>query len=195
MKFKGVYALLTGAALAATLALAASTAEATNFRLGRFFGGEFTLTDHNGGRFSLRDARGKVVVMYFGFTSCADTCPTALAKIGMAMRMLGPLAKHVQPLFVSLDAKRDTPDVLREYVTYFHPDMIGLTGTQDEVEAVAREYRMPVYVREPDENGFYVVDHGSKVYLIDAEGMLANILQYEVGPEEIASEVEELLND
>ena len=193
MRFKVVHVFLLGAALAATLA--APTTEAGNFRLGRFFGGDFTLTDHNGERFSLTDVRGKVVVMYFGFASCADTCPTTLAKLGMALRALGPLSKHVQPLFVSVDAKRDTPAVLRDYVTYFHPDLIGLTGTQDEVEAVARKYRMPVYVHPPDESGFYVVDHGSKLYLVDARGVLANILQYEASPEEIAAQIRDLLDD
>lgn len=193
MRFKAVYALLIGAALAATLAAPAT--DANNYRLGRLFGGDFTLTDHNGERFSLQDARGKLVVMYFGFASCADTCPTTLAKVGMALRALGPLSKHVQPLFISVDAKRDTPEVLRDYVPYFHPAIIGLTGTQDEVEAVAREYRMPVYVHPPDESGFYVVDHGSKLYLVDAEGMLANILQYEASPEEIAAEIRDLLDD
>jgi cytochrome oxidase Cu insertion factor (SCO1/SenC/PrrC family) len=193
MRFKVVHALLMGAALAA--ALAAPTTEAGNYRLGRLFGGDFTLTDQNGERFSLRDARGKVVVMYFGFTSCADTCPTTLAKVAIAMRALGSLSKQVQPLFISVDAKRDTPEVLRDYVAYFHPGIVGLTGTQDEVEAVAQKYRMPVYVHRPDESGFYIVDHGSKLYLVDAEGTLANILQYEVSPEEIAAEIRELLHD
>lgn len=193
MQYKVAYALLLGVAL--VMMLVAPTSEARNYRLGRYFGGDFTLTDHNRKRFSLKDARGKVVVIYFGFTSCADVCPTTLAKVSMAMRTLGPLAEHVQSLFISVDARRDTPQVLRVYVTSFHPDIIGLTGTQDEVEAVARQYRMPVYVRSPDENGSYVVDHGSKLYLVDAEGMLANVLQYEASPDKIASEIRDLLND
>lgn len=193
MRLRAVCILLVGAALAATLV--APAADAKNYRLGRLFGGDFSLTDHNGKRFSLSGARGKVVVIYFGFASCADTCPTTLAKVGMAMREIGPLSKHVQPLFISVDAKRDTPEVLRKYVTYFHPDIIGLTGTQDEVEAVARQYRMPVYVRSPDASGFYVVDHGSKLYLIDTEGMLANILEYDASPDQIVREIRGLLND
>ena len=188
-----ILVLLSASALLSA-ALLAPTAEAKNYHLGRFFGGDFTLTDHHGQPFSLHDARGKVVLIHFGFTSCADTCPTTLVKITRAMRELGPLSGRVQPLLISVDAKRDTPEVLRRYVSYFHPAYLGLTGTQQKLEAVADQYRSPVYVWKADANGYYVVDHGSKIFLVDTEGGLANILNYETSPTKIASHVKELLN-
>ena len=125
--------------------------------------------------------------------ACVDICPTALLKVGDAMRRLEPLSEQVQPLFITVDTKRDTPEVLRDYAKYFHPAMIGLTGTQVEVESVASQYRAPVLVRKPDENGYYVVDHSSKLFLVDRDGVLANILNFEVSADDIAGRLKELL--
>lgn len=174
--------------------LAAPRAEAANYRLGEFYGGDFELTDHNGERFQLRDARGKVVLIEFGFTSCSSICPLSLAKLGMALRELGPLVERVQPLFISVDAKRDVPDVLREYINFFHPAILGLTGTQNALEAVALKYRTPVRVRPADENGYYVVDHGSRLFFVDPTGMLASTLPADSSPERIAHELRSLLD-
>lgn len=192
MHLRAPMLFLLTALLSATLF--APSVEAVNYRLGRFFGGDFTLTDQNGQPFSLHDAHGKVVLIHFGFASCADTCPTTLAKVAAAMRELGPLAERVQPLFISIDAKRDTPEVLRQYVSHFHPTYLGLTGTQEEVEAVAQQYRTPVYVHKPDDNGFYVVDHGSTLFLVDTAGMLANMVFFETSPARIAAYVKDLLD-
>lgn len=167
------------------------TTEAANYHLN--FGGDFTLMDHNEQPFSLSDARGKVVLIFFGFTSCADICPTTMTKITAAMRQLGPMSESVQPLFITVDTKRDTPEVLRRYAAYFHPAVTGLTGTQDEVESVASQYRAPVLVRKPNEYGYYVVDHSSRLFLVDRDGVLANILMYEASAEDIAGHVKELL--
>ncbi len=109
------------------------------------------------------------------------------------MKLLGPLSEKVQPVFITVDAKRDTPSVIRQYAEYFHPAMIALTGTQEELEAVATQYRTPVLVREPDESGYYVVDHGSRLFLVRPDGVLANILMYEDSPERIAELVRDLL--
>ena len=111
------------------------------------------------------------------------------------MKELGELAEFVQPIFVTVDTKRDTPEVIRKFVPYFHPSMIGLTGTQDEVEAVAKQYRTPVLVRKPDENGYYVVDHGSRLFIVDTKGTLANILFYETTPEKMVENIRALLAD
>ena len=118
----------------------------------RQFGGDFTLTDQYGKPFSLHDARGKVVLIYFGFTSCADTCPVTLTKVAAALRELGDLAGRVQPLFISVDPERDTQAVLRRYMRYFHSSILGLTGRPEEIEAVARQYRAPVYHPEIGRN-------------------------------------------
>lgn len=157
------------------------------------FGGDFSLTDHRGQDFSLADARGKVVLLHFGFTSCADSCPTTMVKVAAVLRELGALAERVQPLLITLDVRRDTPEVLQRYVAHFHPAYLGLTGTQEAVEAVARRYRTPVHVRPPDANGFYVVDHGSSLFLIDTEGRLARTVFFDTPPERIARQVRRLL--
>jgi cytochrome oxidase Cu insertion factor (SCO1/SenC/PrrC family) len=177
--------------LLSLIAAPQQTAEAANYRLK--FGGDFTLSDHNGNPYSLLTARGKVVIIFFGFTTCVDICPTTLLKISDAMRRLGSLSAQVQPLLITVDTKRDTLDALRQYVTYFHPAVIGLTGTQDEVESVAGQYRAPVLVRKPNEYGYYVVDHSSKLFLVDRDGGLANILSFEASAEDIADHVRELL--
>jgi len=184
-------ALLAAAAL---LAVLPSTATAANYRLGKNYGGEFTLTDHEGRLFSLRDARGKVVLIHFGFTSCDSTCPAAMTKVTAALERLGPRAAQVQPLLISVDTKRDTPAVLRDYVRSFHPAYIGLTGTQQQVEAVARQYRAPVHVHAADHQGFYVADHGSGIYLVARDGMLADIVFYESSPDDLAKRISGLLD-
>jgi cytochrome oxidase Cu insertion factor (SCO1/SenC/PrrC family) len=165
---------------------------AANYRLG--YGGDFTLTDQHGRRFSLRDARGKVVLLHFGFVGCGETCPTTMAKVSAALDRLGARAARVQPVLISIDTLRDTPDVLRAYVSNFHPSYIGLTGTQREVESVARRYRAPVFVHPPDRDGNYVADHGSALYLIDTDGVLADLLFYSTPVETIARRIEQLLN-
>jgi protein SCO1/2 len=181
-------------ALCAALLLCLA-AEAANYRLGRHYGGDFTLTDQDGRRFSLRDARGKVVLLHFGFTSCAGVCPTTMAKVAAALERLGARAARVQPILVSVDTKRDTPPILREYVRSFHPSYLALTGTQQEVEAVARQYRAPLHVHKPDQSGFYVVDHASSLYLIGADGMLADLLLFDLPVEKIAERIGGLLDE
>jgi protein SCO1/2 len=185
-------ALLAGAALLAVPV--PSTVTAANYQLGKNYGGEFTLTDHQGRPFSLRDARGKVVLIHFGFTACDSTCPTTMAKITAALERLGSRAAQVQPLLISVDTQRDTPAVLRDSVRNFHPAYIGLTGAQKQVEAVARQYRAPVHVRAADHKGAYVADHGSGIYLVARDGMLADIVFYDSSPDDLAKRISGLLD-
>jgi cytochrome oxidase Cu insertion factor (SCO1/SenC/PrrC family) len=96
-------------------------------------GGPFTLVDQSGARRSLADFRGKLVLLYFGFTYCPDVCPTDLMAVGNLVRSLGPAGDQVQPVFVTLDPARDTPEVLRAYVASFHPRFVALTGTENEI--------------------------------------------------------------
>jgi protein SCO1/2 len=194
-------AQLTRALRAALLAAAALlavqiplTASAANYRLGKNYGGEFTLTDHEGRPFSLRDARGKVVLIHFGFTACDSTCPATMTKVTGALQRLGERATQVQPLLISVDTRRDTPAVLREYVRNFHPAYIGLTGAQQQVEAVARQYRAPVHVHAADHKGSYVADHGSGLYLVARDGMLADIVFFDSSPDDLAKRISGLLD-
>jgi protein SCO1/2 len=166
-----------------------------SYRALRAYGGDFTLTDHDGKPYSLQDARGKVVLIYFGFTSCAETCPLTLAAVGEALHKLGPLAEQVQPILISVDPARDTPEVLRGYVTYFHPSAIGLTGTQQEILEVARQYRAPVNIHKPGANGYYTVDHSSYVFVVDREGTLVNLIRYGTPSDRIAETIRALLEN
>ena len=102
--------------------------------------GQFALIDHTGRRVTDQDFQGSYLLIFFGYTHCPDICPTALTLIGNAMDQLGPRAQDVQPLFITLDPERDTYEVLADFVPYFHPRLIGLTGTLDQIRTVAKTY-------------------------------------------------------
>ena len=132
-------------------------------------GAPFSLPDARGRKRSLDEFRGKVVLLYFGYTACPDVCPTDLANIGKALRLLGPAAEGVQPLFVTLDPKRDTPALLRDYVAAFDPRFIALRGSEAEVRRIARSYKVSYRtVARPD--GGYLIDHAAFTFLLDRAG-------------------------
>jgi protein SCO1/2 len=133
-------------------------------------GGPFALVDQNGKRRSDADFRGKLMLVYFGFTFCPDVCPTDLQQIGRAMDKLGPAGNEIQPLFVTLDPARDTPKHLASYVAQFHPRLIGLTGTARAIRQAARSYK--VYYKKIAISGRpgYTVDHTAFIYLMDRNG-------------------------
>lgn len=132
----------------------------------------FDLTDHTGQRRSLEDFRGKVVMVFFGYTSCPDACPLALAEMGEAVRRLGPDGARVQGLFITVDPIRDTPEVLAKYVPAFHPAFLGLRGTPEEVARTAKEWKVYYQANKPqggdDKN--YLVDHTAAIFVADARG-------------------------
>jgi protein SCO1/2 len=132
-------------------------------------GAPFTLRDPDGRRVALADFRGKLVLLYFGYATCPDVCPTDLAQVGLAVRALGAAAAQVQPVFVTLDPQRDTPAVLREYATVFHPRFVSLTGTEDEVRRVATDYKV-FFEKVPLPGGGYAIDHTAYTFLLDREG-------------------------
>ena len=137
---------------------------------GQGVGGEFALRDARGKQRRLAEFRGKLVLLYFGFTTCPDICPTDLLAIGTAVKRLGPRASEVQPVFVTLDPARDTPVILREYVRNFHPRFVALTGTESEIRDVARAYKVFFErVAMPGALG-YTIDHAANVYLLDRQG-------------------------
>jgi len=131
---------------------------------------DFHLTDDQGKPVSGKDYRGKVVLLYFGYTHCPDVCPLTLAQLHVVMQRLGPLADNVRILFVSVDPARDTPDVMHAYVNAFDPRAIGLTGSPSDIEALSKRYRS-AFTREPDKgDGNYEVSHSSAIYVFDQEG-------------------------
>ena len=131
---------------------------------------EFRLTDDAGRRVSAADYRGQAVMLFFGYTSCPDVCPTTLAKLAAAMKRMGGAAQHVRVLFVSVDPRRDTLEVLHGYVRAFGPGITGLRGSQAELQRLARRYRITYSYGKPDANGDYEVTHSSAVFVFDAQG-------------------------
>ncbi len=133
-------------------------------------GGPFTLEDQHGKRRSLADFRGKLVLLYFGYSFCPDVCPTDLAAIAQLIRMLGAEGDELQPVFVTLDPERDTRELLRGYVAAFHPRFVALRGSEDEVRRVATAYKVYFEKVRPPGSGVYLVDHMAFVFLLDREG-------------------------
>lgn len=138
---------------------------------GAKFGRDFKLTDHNGRVRTLADFRGKVVTIFFGYTHCPDVCPTVLAEMAQVMRELGPDAKNVQVLFVTVDPERDTPDVLRKYVPAFYPSFLGLYGDANATARTAKEFKI-VYQKHALPGGGYSMDHSAGTYIYDRKGRL-----------------------
>lgn len=134
-------------------------------------GGPFELTDHTGRTRTERDFRGQLMLVYFGFTYCPDVCPTDLQAIGLALDKLGKDGEAVQPLFVTVDPERDTVEHLAEYVSMFHPRLIGLTGSAEAIRKAADAYKV-YYAKIPDEKDAadYTVDHTAFIYLMDRDG-------------------------
>ncbi len=158
------------------------------------FGRRMELTDHDGRRRSLADFRGKLVVLFFGYTHCPDVCPTTLSDMAQAMRLLAPdEAARVQVLFVTVDPERDTPEMLKAYVPYFHPAFLGLHGTPEEVARAAREFRITYRKHKEPGATDYLVDHTAGSYVLDATGRLRLFLPFAHRPEDIAHDLKTLL--
>ncbi|MGQ0546703.1 MAG: SCO family protein [Betaproteobacteria bacterium] len=136
------------------------------------WGRGFELTDHHGRRRSLADFRGKVVMLFFGYTSCPDACPLALAEMAEAVRRLGQDGARVQGLFATVDPERDTPKVLSSYVAAFHPGFLGLRGTPEETERLAKEFKIHYRADKTHagHGGHYMVDHSTGILVFDARG-------------------------
>lgn len=138
-------------------------------------GGPFVLADAQGRRVALEDFRGKLVLLYFGYATCPDICPTDLATIAQALRELGAAADEVQPLFITLDPQRDTPAVLREYAPAFHPRFLALTGTEAEVRRIATDYKVFFEKVPLPGSQAYTIDHTPYTFLLDRGGRFATL--------------------
>ena len=139
-------------------------------------GGDFTLTDQNGVRRSSTDFRGRYMLVYFGFTSCPDVCPTTLAVMSDALDGIGPLKDKVVPVFITIDPERDTVGLIKTYVEGFGPQFVGFTGTVEEIEAVKKQFRVYGVKKPLDEEkglaGGYGMDHSSVMYLMGPDGKI-----------------------
>jgi protein SCO1/2 len=157
-------------------------------------GGPFTLEDGNGKPVTDRDFRGKYMLVYFGYTHCPDVCPTTLTAVADALDKLGRKAQRIVPLFITVDPKRDTAPVVKQYAAAFGPSFVGLTGSASEIATVAKEYR--VYYAEhrtgpgPDD---YSMDHSSVLYLMDSNGHFIAPVRADLSGADMASNLGKLL--
>lgn len=154
---------------------------------------DLRLTDHNGQPRSLQDFKGKVAVVFFGYTQCPDVCPTTLAELAEAKKLLGPDGDKVQGVFVTVDPERDTPEVLKAYMANFDPSFVALRGTPEQVAAVAKDFKL--YYKKVDGKtaGTYTMDHGAASYVYDPQGRLRLYTRYGSGAQAMADDIRLLL--
>lgn len=157
-------------------------------------GGDFSLTDQTGQRVTQEDFAGRHMLVFFGFTSCPDACPMALQTVTQAIDLLGERGALVIPIFITIDPERDTVEQLATYVDQFHPRMVGLTGSEQEIKAVTKAYRA-YYQRVADESSSedYAMDHTGIIYLMDARGEYTAHFAFNTSAEEMARRVGAIL--
>ena len=157
-------------------------------------GGPFTLEDGNGKPVTDRDFRGKYMLVYFGYTFCPDVCPTTLTSVADALDKMGPAASRVQTLFISVDPKRDTPPVVKQYAAAFGPGIEGLTGTPEEIARIAKEYRV-YYAEHRTGSGpnDYSMDHSSVLYLMGPDGGFIAPVRADQSGDEIAANLKKYM--
>ena len=158
-------------------------------------GGAFVLTDQNGVRRTDDDFRGKLMLVYFGFTFCPDICPTDLLQMARAVDALGPQGEMVQPIFITVDPARDTAAHLNEYLSLFHPRFVGLTGDAAAIQAAATAYRVHHKKVEWDDGSGYTIDHSAFIYLMDRGGAYLGFFPPGTPAERLADTIRAHLSD
>ncbi len=160
---------------------------------GADFAQSLSLTDHTGKPRTLADFKGKAVALFFGYTHCPDVCPTTMADMKQAMKMLGSRADEVQVLFVTLDPARDTQEVLAQFVPSFDKRFIGLRGSELETAATAASFK--IYVKKVEEQGksVYTIDHSAGTYVYDKVGKIRLYVDYGEKPADIANDIKQIL--
>ena len=158
------------------------------------FGNNFSLLDSNGNTKTMADYKGKVVVLFFGFTQCPDVCPTTLTEMEDALKLLGPKAEKVQVIFVTVDPERDTASVLAQYVPAFNPRFVGLRPADEAgLEKVTKDFRI-YYKKVPGSKpGSYTMDHTAGSYVFDQNGQLRLYIKHAQGPEVLAHDLKNIL--
>jgi protein SCO1/2 len=157
--------------------------------------GDFTLTSHTEEAVSLSDFRGKIVMLYFGYTYCPDVCPATLIELKNARNQLGKYADDVQIVMVSVDPQRDTPEVLASYLSYFDPSFVGLTGTEEELLAAATPYGVFFEAHEGTVETGYAIDHTAAVLVIDRDGYLRMMYPFGMTADQMAEDLAYLVRD
>jgi protein SCO1/2 len=157
-------------------------------------GGPFSLVTHEGKAVTEADFRGRYMLLYFGFTFCPDVCPTELGAMSAALNLLGEDGAKVTPVLITIDPERDTPEVLARYVKLFHPRLVGLTGTAEQIAAAAKGWH--VYYRKVEDetsSADYTMDHSSIVFLMGPDGEYLKLFRPMTTPEEMAATIRQYL--
>ncbi len=191
---------LAGLSLAACEQKAASNgpgAAAAKFNAvditGATYARKLSMTDFNGKPFELKQFKGKVLFVFFGFTQCPDVCPTTMAELAEVRRRLGADGSRVQGVFVSVDPERDSADVLKAYLQGMDPSFIGLRGSLDQTEAVAREFKV-FYQKVPTKSGAsYTMDHTAGAFVFDTDGQVRLFVRYGMGVDALTADIRQLL--
>ena len=154
---------------------------------------DFQLTDHNGQPRSLKDFQGKVVVLFFGFTQCPDVCPTSMTELKEVKKLLGKDGDKLQGLFVTVDPQRDTPELLKAYMANFDPSFLALRGTPEQLEGMAKDFKLYYKKVEGKTPTSYSMDHSAASYVYDTRGRLRLYTRYGSGAQALASDLQLLL--
>lgn len=157
-------------------------------------GGDFSLTDQDNRNFELQQLRGNVVILFFGYTSCPDVCPSALGIMAQVLRVFEKKSNHVKGIFITVDPERDSPQILKEYTSYFSNQLQGLTGSREQIDKVTKQYRANYRISQNEMNNI-VVDHSSNLYVIDKDGRLNTIVPFGMSINHIVNVVEWLLEN
>ena len=190
-----IVTILAGGALAFGLNLMRAQNPTKQIVTGKaLIGGPFTLTDHTGKRVTEKDFAGKFLLVFFGYTFCPDVCPAELQVISAALDALGEKRKKVTPLFITIDPERDTVEQMNSYVSNFHEQLIGLTGSAEEIKAAAKAYRVYYHKVSDDASSTdYVMDHSSIVYLMSPKGEYLAHFSYGTGVDKMAKGIAKFL--
>lgn len=185
-------------ATAATLVLAACGEKKPQFAAvdltGADYAKDFQLPDANGQPRSLKDFKGKAVVVFFGYTQCPDVCPTTLAELAQAKKLLGADGDKVQGVFITVDPERDTPEVLKAYMANFDPGFVALRGTPEQTAALAKDFKVYFKRVEGKTPSSYTLDHSAASFVYDPNGRLRLYTRYGVGPQALAGDLKLLLS-
>jgi len=165
---------------------------------GSTIGGDFTLVNSKGAAVRWGDFAGKYRIVYFGYTFCPDICPTDMQRVAQGLKILKgkapDLAAKVVPIFISIDPERDTPAVVGEFAAAFSPDVVGLTGTPEQIAATAKTFKVAYAKEAPEANGSYLMQHSTIVYLFGPDGAPIATLPTDLGAEAVAAELERWVN-
>lgn len=162
---------------------------------GSGIGGDFELPDHNGAIRRLAEFRGKAVVVFFGFTSCPDVCPTTLQRLAQTMKRLGPDADAVQVIMITVDPARDSKQVMSQYVTSFDSRFIGLVPGEEALRQAAGQFKVYINRNKPNADGFYTVDHTAAFFVFDRRGRIRLYVRDELSSNDLTADLRVLLRE